>query len=105
MQGIPSLWDIELADGIADLRLAYVEADARLEPLTILIQQTDERDRRVAGLACDQDQIVKRLLCRRVQYSKLRQCLHAIAVMSLRHQNPLFVSIPPDRCCQAPGRA
>ena len=48
----------EMLREVSDCR----QADARLEPLTVGVDQGDERDRRLADVRREQGQVVERLL-------------------------------------------
>ena len=55
------------ADGLPDRRLASLESDPRLEPLTFPVDEADQGDRRLAALRRDEHDIVEAGLRRRVE--------------------------------------
>lgn len=67
------------AKGYVPGRLPSRQADARLEPLAVRIYQAEQGDRRLASLACQEYDVVERLLGLGVKDGALEQCFEARA--------------------------
>jgi hypothetical protein len=65
------------AKGNVARRLGHFQADLRLEPLPVLIQERDQRDRHVADFGRESGEIVQGRLRRRVEHVVLPQGLQA----------------------------
>jgi hypothetical protein len=73
-----ALIDLDPTDRVFDFGLAHLEPVLGLEPLTVGVEESDERDRNVASLCRDENEIVEGLLFRRVEDHEVRKRLRPL---------------------------